>query len=172
MNRFTFPSAFSLCLLAITSVATAGEVSTNATATSNRFGPGTASANAGYVGSGQGFAHTDTRTGDVNLAQGLAFGVDANGIHLSSSLAVATRFLPAAASNFNLSIGTNGSVAASNGFSVANGGSTRSVTAGGFARNMGGNGVSGSTVGARTSHGGTTIGRTWSHSTPARIFRR
>jgi len=147
-------------------LALAGEVSTNASATGNRWGPGTATANAGYMGPGQGYAHTDTRSGNVNFASGVAMGVDNRGVCFSASNAVAGRLGPALASTFNICIGLDGRVASSGGLSTAIGGVTRTVSAAGFARTPFGGAVAGATAGARSDPHGFASGRTWSHSTP------
>jgi hypothetical protein len=153
-------------------VARAGEVSTSASATGNAWGPGTAAATAGYSGNGPGYAHTDTRTGNVNFASGVAWGVDNRGVCFSASNALAGRVGPALASNLNICIGLDGSVASSGGLAAARGGLTRSVSAGGFARSQFGGGVASSMVGARTDPRGFASGRTWSNSTPRRSWWR
>lgn len=121
-------------LLLAVSVANAGEASTSATAGSNGFGPGTASATAGYTGGGRGVARTQTHSGkNVSFGQGIAYGVDQNGITFSASNALAPRFGPALASTFNITINRNGRVAGSFGSSLAGGSRNRTATAGGFA---------------------------------------
>lgn len=164
----------SLICLGLLSNVMAGTATTNANATSG-FGPGSATANAAYTGGGQGRVRTDTRTGTVNFARGMAIGTDRDSIDFSVSYAVASPFLPAAASTFNLSIGRDGSVSSSNGLSVAGPAPFRSVTAGGFAGSAPGGSVSGATVSGRSEPFGTVHGQTWSNSTPPRrrpFFRR
>ncbi len=141
-------------LLAV-SAASAGEASTSASAGSNGFGPGTASATAGYTGGGRGVARTQTRSGrNVNFGQGIAYGVDRNGISFSASNALATRFGPALASTFNISINRNGRVSGSFGSSVAGGSRHRTATAGGFARTGRNVPSAGATAGGRTGRRG------------------
>jgi hypothetical protein len=115
---------------AFTSAARASDAETSATATRGRSRSGTATATARYEGN-VGFARTDTRTGAVNLARGVAVGVDEDGISLSVSLAIAPQRGPAYATNFNLSFDTDGDSASSFGTAAATGGTRRTVTAGG-----------------------------------------
>jgi hypothetical protein len=134
--------------------------------------PGTANATAAYVGDGRGQARTNTRSGPVSLAEGLAIGVDRDGIDFSVSYALASRFAPALASTFNMSIGRDGSVASSGGLSLAGPAPIRSVNAGGFARSQPGGSISGATAGSRSDPHGTVVSKTWSDSRPpARTFR-
>lgn len=153
-------------MMSVGNIAMAGEAFSNATATGNRFGPGNAAATAGYTGNGQGYARTDTRTGQVNFASGVAIGLDERGLTFSASNALAGRFGPAIASNLNITIGRDGSVASSGGLSTAQGGVSRTVSAGGFARNGQGGAVAGSAVGGRSTFGGKVTGQTWSNSMP------
>ncbi len=139
----------------------AGEAGTSATAGTGGPAGGTAAATANYTGGGPGVARTRTSTGDVNIARGVAWGVDQNGLDFSFSHAIAPRFGPAYAGTFNLSIGRDGAVAGSYGGSLAEGGLARTVQAGGMTRsapsggtsavaNAGGNTVGGGRVDART----------------------
>lgn len=121
-----------LVALAFANPARASDAETSATATGGRGRSGTATATARYAGDA-GFARTDTRTGNANLARGVAVGVDENGISLSVSLAIAPQRGPAYATNFNLTFDTNGDGATSFGNVVATGGTRRTVTAGGRA---------------------------------------
>ncbi|GEM_PF-2239109 len=91
---------------------------------------GTAAAGAHYAGR-VGFARTDTRSGPVSLARGVAVGVDESGLSLSVSNAIAPRFGPAVATTFNMSIGRDGRVSSATGLAVADGPIQRSATAGG-----------------------------------------
>lgn len=162
----------SLLTLTLSLPAFAGEASTSAGVTQIGSRPGTATATAAYTGDGRGQARTNTRSGQVSLAEGLAFGVDRDGIDFSVSYAVASRFAPALASTFNMSIGRDGSVASSGGLSVASPAPVRSVNAGGFARSQPGGSISSATVGGRSDPRGSVIARTWSDSRrPARTFR-
>jgi len=113
--------------------ALASDAETSAAAASNGLRrDGYAAATAEYDGR-VGFARTDSRSGPVNLARGVAVGVDEDGLSLSISNAVATRFGPAIATNFNISIERDGDVSTSNGVVVARSPISRSVTAGGGA---------------------------------------
>ncbi len=147
----------------------AGEAWSDASA-SNRGG-GSASANAGYNGNGgHGIARTNTRTGKINLARGVAVGVDRNGIDLSFSHAIAGRFGPAYAGTFNMSIGRDGSVSHSYGQSLSRGGNAQSANAGGYTQS-GRNGTSMATAGGRTWGGGRVQASTKSHHSRG-ILRR
>jgi hypothetical protein len=109
----------------------ASDAATSATAGSNRYQPnGTAQATAHYSGD-IGFARTSTQSGSVNLARGIAVGVDQSGLSLSVSNAVATQYGPAVATSFNLSIDRNGQVSRSGALTYADGPIHRSATAGG-----------------------------------------
>jgi hypothetical protein len=109
----------------------ASEAETSASAGSNRSRRnGTATATARYVGD-IGSARTQTRSGRVNVARGVAWGLDENSLSLSVSNAIAPRNGPAVATTFNLSIGTDGRVSHSTGTSVARSPVYRSVSASG-----------------------------------------
>jgi hypothetical protein len=118
------------CFALLTPLAMASDAKSSATASSGRGRSGTAAASASYKGD-HGFARTNTKSGAINLARGVAVGVDKNGLSLSVSTAVASRFGPAVATNFNMSIGRDGHSSASVGRAVATGGRNRSVSAGG-----------------------------------------
>ena len=118
-------------MLITPAAALAGEAETSASAGSNRYQRnGTAAATARYDGN-LGFARTNTRSGPVSSARGVAVGVDRNGLSLSVSNAAASRFGPAVATTFNLSIDRDGSVSRSGGLAVSQGPIHRSATAGG-----------------------------------------
>ncbi len=118
-----------VCLMAV--AARASDAESWATAGSRRGQRnGTAAAGAHYDGR-VGFARTQTRSGPVSVARGVAVGVDENGLSLSVSNAIAPRFGPALATTFNMSIGRDGQVSAANGVAVADGPLHRSATAGG-----------------------------------------
>lgn len=148
-----------------------GEASTSASAGSNGIGPGTATANAAYTGGGRGFARTQTRSGRVNFGRGVAYGIDRNGVSFSSSHAVAGRFGPAVARNFNITIGFDGRVTRSSGVSVASGSPAREAHAGGFANARRGNPTSVSTAGGRTGPRGFVRARTDAKSDFRRLFK-
>lgn len=129
MKRNFAAYAFSLLMLAAPALASDAESSASAASNSFRRN-GTADASASYDGR-VGFARTQSRSGAVNAARGVAVGVDKNGLSLSVSNAVAPRLGPAVATNFNVSIGRDGEVSHSGGISVADSPIKRSVTAGG-----------------------------------------
>ncbi len=159
-------------LLLTGSVTLAGEAATSASAGSNGIGPGTASATASYTGGGRGQARTNTRSGrNFSFGQGIAYGVDRNGISFSASNAVATRFGPAFASTFNITIGPGG-VAGSFGTSTAGGSRNRTAHAGGFAGNRFGRPRAGATAGGRTGRRGWVRANTHSFSRRTRLWRR
>ncbi len=148
--------------------ALAGEANSSASASSNRWGPGTAAATAGYEGNGIGFAQTNTRSGSTNFAQGLSLGFDEEGLSFSTSYAVAPRFGAAAAGTLNVAIGLDGSVATSVGRTVADGDANRSVDAGGSARpgSFGRTPVAVATTGGATGPRGTVVSQTQSNTRP------
>ncbi|QOJ15653.1 MAG: hypothetical protein HRU75_13825 [Planctomycetia bacterium] len=125
--RITFAC---VALLSLPINALGADAHTSATA-NNRPG-GSAQATARYSGD-HGFARTSSATGPVNVARGVAVGVDENGVALSLSTAVAPGRGPAIASTFNLNIGRDGDVSTANGVSIARGGQFREVTASGSA---------------------------------------
>lgn len=147
--------------------ALAGEANSSATASSNWWGPGTAAATAGYEGNGIGFAKTNTRSGNVNLAQGVSVGFDEEGLSLSTSYAVAPRHGSAAAGTLNMAIGLDGSVSTSAGQTVADGDPYRQVDAGGSARP----GAAVATTGGSTGPRGTVVSQTRSDNRPG-VFGR
>ena len=128
------PIAIALLLLGAALAARASEAETSATAGSSRFErDGTASASARYEGD-VGFARTQSTSGRISGARGVAVGVDEEGLSLSVSRAIAPQRGPALATSFNLSIGRDGQVSGSTGLSVARGPLYRSATAGGQAQ--------------------------------------
>lgn len=152
--------------LSLSANAFAGEATSSASAGMGRYGPGTATATAGYSGNGNGIARTNTRSGNnFSFGRGVSFGIDENGVSLSASHAIATRNGPAVASNFNLSIGLDGSVSSSRGVSVAEGGQQRTAFAGGSAGNRRGNTIATSTAGGHTVRGGRVRATTRSDTT-------
>lgn len=160
-----------IAALGLTTTAFAGEATSAASAGIGRFGPGTATATAGYNGDGAGIVRTDTRSGNnFSFGRGVSVGIDEDGLTLSASHAVATRHGPAVASNFNLSIGRDGSVSSSRGVSVAQGGDSRNAFAGGSAGNSRGNTVATSTAGGNTIRGGRVNATT--HADTTRVTRR
>jgi len=132
MNRMKPASVTVLALLWSTAV-WASEAETSASAGSSRYQrDGTATATARYTGD-VGSARTHSRSGKVNVARGVAWGLDKNGLSLSVSNAVAPKRGPAVATTFNLSIGRDGSVSHSTGLAISTGPIHRSASAGGSA---------------------------------------
>lgn len=125
----TIAAAFTM--IGLNALAMAGDARTTAGASSNPFtGGGTATATAAYDAP-IGFARTDTRTGPINAARGVAVGVDKEGLTLSVSTALAPKLGPAVAANFNITIERDGDVSRSTGIAVAKGPGTREVNVGG-----------------------------------------
>jgi hypothetical protein len=120
-----------VCCLGFSAFVRAGEASTSATASSWGWGRGVASATADYAGGGPGYAKTRTRSGPVNVAQGVALGLDQGGLSFSSSYAVAPGRGPAVAGTLNVNIGLDGQVSTSVGRTVARGDRSRTVFASG-----------------------------------------
>jgi hypothetical protein len=157
--------------VALTTPVLASDAETTASATGNRYGPGTATGTSRYFGD-VGFARTDTRSGDVNVARSVAVGADENGMSLSVSWAVAPNRGPALASNLNMTIGRDGQVATSGGLSIAQGGISRTASVGG-ATGVGPAGpVATSTAGGQTIGGGIVRASATSDTyQPARVVR-
>ncbi len=145
----------------------AGQATTSATAGSRGWGTGWAAATADYRGSGPGYANTQTRSGQLNLAQGVALGLDRDGLSFSTSYALAPRLGPAVAGTFNLNIGLDGAVATSVGRTVASGDPNRVVSAGGGAGARYGSAPAWATVSGSTGPRGEVRSFTNSQSRPA-----
>jgi hypothetical protein len=156
----------------ISSFSLAGEAFSNAGAGWNAYGNGTADATAGYRGDGQGYAHTNTQTGRVNVAQGISWGLDEHGISFSASHAVASRFLPATAGNLNISIGFDGSVGTSGGLSFADGPVSRYANAGGSALTNRSGSTAQATAGGRSDPYGYVQAKTFAQSQKKAAWRR
>jgi hypothetical protein len=151
-------------MMALGSYAWASDAETSATAGSNRFSRnGNASATARYEGD-VGFANTQSRSGRVNTARGVAVGFDENGLSLSVSNAVASRNGLGVATNFNLSIGRDGSVSHSGGSAVTAGGLRQDVSAGGSAGSHRGGSTATSFARGDTGRFGTSRAHVYSHS--------
>lgn len=131
MKRKQLSLLSTVIMLGCSTLAWAGQASTSASAGSRGWGPGTAAATATYDGSGPAYTRTRARSGQLNLAQGVALGFDRDGLSLSSSYAVAPRRGAAVAGTFNVSIGLDGQVATSVGRTVASGDRRRTVSASG-----------------------------------------
>ncbi len=145
----------------------ASDAATSATAGGNRHGDGSAAATASYEGD-VGFARTDSRSGRVNIARGVAVGVDQNGLSLSVSNAIAPQFGPAIATNFNMSIDRDGDVSVSGGAAVARSPIHREVNAGGSA---GTGRPATATAGGETDRFGRVDAQTHARSSGPRILR-
>ena len=130
MNR-TETALVTLLALLWSSPAWASEAKTSASAGSSRYQRnGTATATARYSGD-VGSARTQSRSGKVNVARGVAWGLDKDGLSLSVSNAIAPKRGPAVATTFNLSIGRDGRVSHSTGLAISKGPIYRSASAGG-----------------------------------------
>lgn len=149
-------------MLLTTLSAFASSAATNASAGRDILGRGNAQAYATYDGDA-GFARTDTRTGRVNIARGVAVGVDEDGLSLSVSTAFDPKHGPAIASNFNLSIGRDGA-SHSHGLALANDRNERQVSAGGAVTANRRGPLARSTAQASTSPFGQAIARTSSNT--------
>ncbi len=172
MKRFIEYAATVIIGVANAGLVFAGEASTGAWARNQ----GGAGASANYVGQGgPAYTRTDTRSGNINLARGLAVGFDQDGLDFSFSHAIASRFGPAFAGTFNLSIGFNGSVSGSYGGVVSNGGVNRSAEAGGNTRSGPAGSQSQAMARGDANPWGTVNARTDSYSQDVRktpVFRR
>ncbi len=124
-----------------------------------------------YNGGGPGYAQTQTRSGPVSFGQGVAFGVDRDGVSFSASQAVATPHGPAVATTFNLTVGFNGQTASSQGLSVAGGSRQRQARASGSTGLRHGRPTAISRAGGRTGHRGFVRAKTRSRSTQFRRMR-
>lgn len=134
MKRFS-KFSMTLSVAMMTAAAFASDAETSATAAGSRDARnGTASATARYAGD-VGFARTDTRSGEISRARGVAVGVDRDGLTFSLSNAFATRDGLGLATNFNISIDRDGRVSRSGGIALADSPIERSVAAGGSATN-------------------------------------
>lgn len=119
--------------LALSGMALASEAQTSAGVSKGPLvGGNSATATARYEGK-VGFARSDTNSGRIDTARGVAVGVDKNGLTLSVSNAVAAKVGPAVATSFNLSIGRDGEVSKSTGVSIARGVLGKEASAGGRA---------------------------------------
>jgi hypothetical protein len=132
MKRNTCLLLSALLLAHAAMLARASDARTSASATNGVAAVPAAAATAQYSGD-IGFARTDTRTGRISLARGVALAVDEHGVTLSVSTAIAPRLGPALASNFNLSINTDGRAATSTATVTASGGLTRMAAVSGGA---------------------------------------
>lgn len=145
--------AATFTMISLNALALAGDARTSAGASSSPFaGGGSATATAAY-NAPIGFARTDTRSGPVNAARGVAVGVDREGITLSVSTAIAPKLGPAVAANFNITIERDGDVSRSTGIAVAKGPFNREVNVGGETRTGRSSAESSSTATAKAPHG-------------------
>jgi len=154
-----------------TAAVMAGEGTTSASASGGRRS-GTAAATAHYDGAdgGAGVARTRTRTGEVNLARGVAIGIDEDGLDFSFSHAIATRYGPAYAGTFNLSIGRDGDVSGSYGGVLSQGGAVRNAQAGGSTRTDNRGATAQANATGNTWPGGRVIAWTNSYNSQPRVY--
>lgn len=110
----------------------AADAETSASAGGGRGRGGQASATARYEGD-VGFARTDSRSGRVSTARGVAVGVDEDGLALSVSNAVSVPGGRAIATNLSIEIERDGDVSISTGTAVSRGPLYREAGAGGAA---------------------------------------
>ena len=163
MRRATL---FTTMMTLLASAAFASDAQTSATAGSNsNQRNGTAAATAQYEGD-LGFARTDSQSGSLNRSRGVAVGVDEDGLSLSLSNAFATRYGPAVATSFNLSIGRDGQVSRSGGLTIADGPLEREATAGGRTSTGRQGNTATAQASGRTDRYGRVETQTFAHSTP------
>ncbi len=136
MTRYGYRWMWSVAGLALAgaALAAASDAETSASASRGPGRNGTAAATARYEGD-VGFARTDTHSGRLTRARGVAVGVDEDGLSLSVSHAIAPRLGPAVGATFSMSIGTDGSVGLNSGRAQASGPIRRGVEVGGSAGN-------------------------------------
>ncbi|MGE3181447.1 MAG: hypothetical protein AB7N71_07450 [Phycisphaerae bacterium] len=163
----TFASSFAFVPMALASSA-----GSSATAGyDNRTRGGVAEATAEYDGR-IGWARTNTETNRRGSnAQGVAVGVDNDGVSLSVSNAHATNRGPALASTFNLSIGRDGDVSTSFGLTTANGPIAREASAGGETATRRSGGTAVAYADGATDRFGRVDSFTHAEQTPARSIR-
>jgi hypothetical protein len=172
MKRLTTFAMMTALTLGMAQVTLAGEAGSSASAGRNGWNSGSASADAWYDGNGPGIAKTKTKSNDkISFGRAFAVGFDEHGLSFSASHAVASRFGPAAAGNFNMTIGLDGEVSRSGGYAIGGGSVNKNVDAGGFASSGPFGSNSGATAGASTGPGGFAETKTWSN-TSRRFFRR
>ncbi|HEY3243968.1 MAG TPA: hypothetical protein VGM03_11525 [Phycisphaerae bacterium] len=126
----TLMTLVGMTLLGLPAAARASDAESSVRIGSDQRGTATADAAARYDGE-IGFARTQTRSGNITLARGVAVGFDQEGLSLSLSNGVATRSGLAVATNFNLSIGSDGRVSGSSGNVVSAGTAYRAAETGG-----------------------------------------
>lgn len=171
MKRMFLKSWIASLVLSAAGAAWASDAATSATAGSSLLSRnGTAAATARYEGD-RGFARTDTRSGPVNLARGVAVGVDKDGLSISVSNAVAPRMGPAVATNFSMTLGRDGDVAKNHSVSVARGPLHREATAGGATGTNGRDAYATGIVGGRTDRFGHVEAQTESKVENGRLIR-
>lgn len=169
----SFASVVALsCVALVVPFAGASGAGSSATAGYDRATRGgVAEATAHYDGR-IGWARTNTETNRRGSnAQGLAVGVDDDGVSLSVSNAIAPRRGPALATTFNLSIGRDGDVSSSVGLSTANGPIAREATAGGETATRRSGGTAAAFADGRTDRFGRVDTVTHANQTPRRFVR-
>jgi len=124
---------FAVAFLGMPLAVFAGVAETSAGASSNGRGPGTATASAAYNGDGIGAARTSTHSGKLNIARGLAVGLDEDGLSITHSYALAGKRGKAVGGTLNLHVGRDGETSLSTGSVTASGDRNRAVNVGGAA---------------------------------------
>lgn len=154
-------------LFLMTSNLSASDAETSASAGHARtLRNGSAAATARYDGD-IGFARTETSSGDVSRARGVAVGVDKDGLTFSLSNAFVARNGLGLATNLNISIDRDGRVSRSGGIALADSPFERSVTAGGGASNDRGRAAMTAYATGRTDPYGRVDARTYADSSRA-----
>lgn len=149
-------------VISLAAASFASDAETTARAGNNRTAGATANHN-GRIG----FARSDARTGSVNLARGVALGVDRHGVSLSVSQAVAPRFGPAIGGTFNLTIDRDGDVSHSRGIAIGEG-AQREVVVGGQTGVHRGRHTATAHATGNTSPGGRVRSKATAHTPPNR----
>ncbi len=162
-------SLFGLLVCGLCGTAFASEAETSASVGNGYGRASTAAATARYEGD-IGFARTQTRSGAVDRARGVAVGFDEDGLSISLSNAVG-RFGTTIASTLNVSIGSDGRVSASGGSAVGSGSLHRSASAGGVVST--GRTPASAVANATSDDGGHARASTWSRDGgPRRVLTR
>lgn len=167
----SFAGSFIAACFMFPLVSIGGAANTSATAGSDSYGPGTAAAAANYDGNGIGFTKTNARSGNVNLARGLAVGFDETGLSVSHSYAIAPRRGPGVGGTLNLHVGQQG-VAVSGGRTVASQDRTREVRVSGQAGSNHGRPVATAAASGRTGGRGIVEANTFSRTRERSRYER
>jgi hypothetical protein len=172
MNRVIFPAIAIVIGGLMPAMTYASLAETSASARSGRYGrPGTADATAHYQGD-IGLARTHTKSGDINIARGIAVGVDEDGASLSLSYALAPDRGPGIGGTFNLSVDRDGRTSGGHGHVLAEGGRQRQVEVSGATRTGYGRPHTTIRAGGHTRGGGRVEARTRTYGGDRREIRR